>query len=206
MRPIAATAFLAAGTALSCQSETAVVVDVSTDVPCGRPGHLQTEILVGSASFANAKTSRCDLATGHIGSLVVVPSGADDAAFDVAVVMAVDRDPTACAAPDALPAACIVAKRRERFIPHEIVDLPILLSAACVGVSCSGSTSCLAGTCQPMSTSAGTATASAPVSAPAPATAPAPAPAPASPPAPSPPMPDAGHHGAPTTHGDGDQG
>jgi hypothetical protein len=150
-----AVAASACDASLACQSATAIVVDVSTDVPCGgaRAGHLTTSIAAGELASIDerppaATVTRCDPATGRIGSLVVVPSGADNAEIAIRVVTGVDRDPVSCgAAVGSNAQGCIVARRALRFLPNETIRLSIAMSAMCDAVVCSAGATCENGGC-----------------------------------------------------------
>jgi uncharacterized membrane protein YgcG len=206
MRSPAAVALAALCVPCACQGATAIVVDVSTDVPCGTAdaAHVMTAIAVGPLAGIDerppvATTSRCDPSTGRIGSLVVVPSGAVDATVAIRVVTAVGRSPDQCAPATASTAAgCIVARRALHFLPHEVVQLPIAMTQACEGVVCAENETCASGKCAPATVQDPVQCASpagcASSAGPGPADAGADAPAPTA--APPPPAPDAG---APTS-------
>jgi hypothetical protein len=83
-----------------------------------------------------------------VGSLAVVPGGADDAPLSIRVVMGVDRDPRDCTI--AQPQGCIFARRSLRYRPHERTVLPIVLFKQCAGVPCDADSTCNAlGVCIP---------------------------------------------------------
>jgi hypothetical protein len=141
-----------------CQPATAIMLDVTTDVSCGGPltGHVATSITVGRIADVDqrppaATVTRCDAATGRIGSLAIVPSGAEDAEVAVRVVTAVDKDPAACdPASAAGMTGCIVARRALRFVPQATIDVAIVMSAACEGIACPQDQTCSAGSCAPL--------------------------------------------------------
>lgn len=120
---------------IGCQDATAVMVDVSTDIPCTRGATLSTAITAGTpADYRTktpaAKTTRCD-ADGKIGTLVLVPSGTTDEELAVEVATTtLAKDPIACRTD---PAGCIIARRALRFVPHQTTTLPIVLHATCLG-------------------------------------------------------------------------
>jgi len=157
MRPTAAVALALPWALCACQGATAIVVDVTTDLPCGTPqaANVITTISVGPLSGLDgrppaATTTRCDPKTGRIGSLVVVPSGADDAEIGVRVLTAVDRTPAECdAAASSDARGCIVARRALRFLPHDTLELPIAMTQACDGVVCASDETCTDGGCAP---------------------------------------------------------
>jgi hypothetical protein len=137
----------------ACQSATAIVVDVATDVPCSDGTRVQTTLAVGDVANVaerppSATVTRCDPATGRIGSLVVVPSGDDNAEVAIRVVTGVGRDPASCVdSAGSEPQGCIVALRALRFIPHQVIDLPIEMSESCSGVFCPVGETCSQGEC-----------------------------------------------------------
>lgn len=157
MRSTAAVALAVLWAPCACQGATAIVVDVTTDLPCGTPraAHVTTTISVGPLSGLDgrppsATTTRCDPKTGRIGSLVVVPSGADDAEVAVRVLTAVDRTPAECDLAGASdPRGCIVARRALRFLPHDTLEVPIAITEACDGVVCASDETCSDGGCAP---------------------------------------------------------
>lgn len=133
--PLAGVVFLFAP--VGCQDATAVVVAVSTDLPCASGATLSTAIVAGSPTNYRtkapaAKTTRCD-PDGKIGTLVVVPSGASDEDLAVEVLTTTaSKDPEACRTN---PDGCVIARRALRFVPHDTLTLPIVLHASCIGAS-----------------------------------------------------------------------
>ena len=113
-----------------CAPPTQITVHVSTDLPCdklrdlgvaaGAPGELPT--VAGTATSCAAD--------GALGTVVIVPSGAKDAALEIAIFGALAG--SGASAETCTPGApgCIVARRRLRFQKHTPVDLPIALRAA----------------------------------------------------------------------------
>jgi hypothetical protein len=95
-----------------------------------------------------AVTQDCD-ADGHIGSLVLVPSGDKDDAMRIRVVAGVSDDgglrPEDCAARDY--AGCIVARRAIKYVAHESLELDIDLTSDCVNLGCDPEHTCLVGGC-----------------------------------------------------------
>jgi len=140
-----------------CQSSTDVVIDVTTDVPCGGAQRLTTAIAAGDFGDIEARapvatTTHCDPSTGRIGSLVLVPSGAEDARVAVRVIGAIDRAPVQC---QTSAQGCIVSLRAVQFIPHETIELPVDLSARCEGVACGPLQTCVDGSCVAVEGAAG---------------------------------------------------
>lgn len=137
--------------ATSCRSATEVRLDIRTNVPCsngdswkgvavylGEPG---TALEAKSPSLVSTE---CD-ASGHVGSLVVAPSGEKDELLGVRVVAGLLRNPEDCA--KAAYAGCIVARRSLRFSPHESLALDVELTADCIGQGCDPEHTCLTGGC-----------------------------------------------------------
>lgn len=140
-----------------CQPPTAIMLEVTTDVSCGGPliGHVVTSITVGRIADVDqrppaATVTRCDAATGRIGSLAIVPSGTEDAEVAVRVVTAIDKDPAACdpASAEGMT-GCIVARRTLQFAPQATIDVAIVMSATCEDIACPQDQTCIAGSCAP---------------------------------------------------------
>jgi formylglycine-generating enzyme required for sulfatase activity len=153
---IAPTAVLAAE---GCRAPTEVTLALRTDIDC--KDFEGAEIRVGSPEKAElgdpvTEATTCN-ADGTIGTLVVVPSGASDAEFEVVVVAGRAVDPaTGCKAPAyaapkkpgaSVEPGCVVARRRMKFLPHTPLKLPIDLRKACIGVTCDVDSTCVNGTC-----------------------------------------------------------
>jgi outer membrane protein assembly factor BamB len=139
---------LASSSGAACHTATEVTLTLTTDVKCtdlrgvtvtvGQLHEIETKAPEAGATF-------CD-ADGHVGTLVLVPSGARNDAFAVKVVAGLGKDPSSCVAPS-YGIGCIVARRAVRFIPHEPLDLPVSLHAACEGVPCGETETCAGGSC-----------------------------------------------------------
>jgi hypothetical protein len=142
---------IAAAVWSGCRTATQVTVVVSTDARCtdvrgtlvvvGQPGAIETKAGASSATT-------CDPVTGHIGALVVFPSGADDTEVGIKVVTGIGQPPEACVAPD-YKGGCIVARRSVRFIPHTAFDLPVVMQVLCKDVPCGATETCSSGRCVP---------------------------------------------------------
>jgi outer membrane protein assembly factor BamB len=131
-----------------CEQPTEMTLSLHTNVPCTQLEGVT--ITVGPASsietMAPGTVSQACSSTGDLGTIVVVPGGARNAAVDVKVVAGVNRDPTTCNAP-AYGTGCIVARRSLDFIPHTPLVLDISLSQACNGVVCATDDTCVEGAC-----------------------------------------------------------
>jgi hypothetical protein len=135
----------------ACRNPTEIQLDIWTNVPCtdstqwhgiavytGDPG-LDLE------DKAPAMTSpTCDSA-GHVGTLVVTPSGADNEQVGIRVVAGLAREPEDCGANGY--AGCIVARRTLNYVPHETTPLRIDLDSLCIGQGCDLLHTCVNGAC-----------------------------------------------------------
>jgi hypothetical protein len=150
---IAATAALV--TLLSCRDATSITLEVTTDLSCDGSANLEMGFAVGrldtfvARPFAVTRTW-CEPQGGHVGSLVLVPSGSDDEEIAVRVVGAVGRRASTCGevragVPDFQ--GCIIERRVLRFVAHENQTVPVVLSVACTNVPCAPAQTCRAGVC-----------------------------------------------------------
>lgn len=136
---------------LSCRGATQINLDIRTNVPCttteqwkgvavylGKPGvELETAapILV---------TTSCD-ASGHVGSLVVAPSGDNDEVVGIRVVAGLKSHPEDCQ--KHAYADCIVARRSLHYEPHAALEIEITLAQDCLNLGCDSQHTCLSGAC-----------------------------------------------------------
>ena len=143
------------GTCTACRAPTEITLELTTDVPCASLSDVA--ITTGPATAPEGSaftvlTSQCDAATGRIGSLVLVPSGASDDAVAIKVTARVQQagDPATgpCVAP--YGPSCIVARRTLRYLPHTPLTLPVPLSRSCVGLPCAPNETCDRGVCRPV--------------------------------------------------------
>ena len=134
---------------LSCREPTQVIVELSTDIRCSdKP---RTGISVGSLSDLETRpmsteTMRCDPATGRIGSIVVVPDANKETELAIRVVTGMTMTPDDCVRSGYL-GGCVVARRVLGFVPHETLELPIVLEASCLDVPCGKTETCRSGSC-----------------------------------------------------------
>jgi hypothetical protein len=143
--------------AAACREPTAILVQLSTDLPCSEVAKAGGAVLlVGSAGTVESSPSTSVVSTtcdnGDLGTIIVVPSGDDD---QVAILAEVGSGvkpslptlKTAECKPSA-PGNCLVTKRVVSYITHNTLKLPIRLSSACAGVVCSNpSETCVDGEC-----------------------------------------------------------
>lgn len=145
---VALASWLALG---GCAAPTEIKVNIYTNLPCGSDADWQGIALYVGALDQNIENRAPALAAttcdrnGQIGSLVIVPSGANDAEVAVRVVAGITQNPEDCATHQY--EGCIVARRELRFRPHATLDLDITLSSDCRGVGCDAAHTCVAGKC-----------------------------------------------------------
>jgi hypothetical protein len=133
----------------ACRSPTQITIEITTDVKC--PDVKGTALTIGHLVEleqlpATTATPACDPSNGRIGSLVIVPSGANDDTVAVRIVMGVGKDVSECK-PPAYGPECIVARRALRFIPGASLYVPIAMAASCEGVPCDATQTCVHGDC-----------------------------------------------------------
>lgn len=136
----------------ACREPTAIVLEVTTDVPCAdvvSGGGI--DVRIGAANSVETtptsqfQTLQCE--GGRIGSLTIIPSGDDQDQVGLFVAVASKANPSIeqgksvdCNSTD--PGNCIVAKRVLRYLPHTQLKLPIHLGQACAGSNCPAGQSC----------------------------------------------------------------
>ena len=146
---VTATAVLLGASLASCREPTQVTVSIITDVPCsqlrgvtitvGHLGEIETKDPALNTTFCDEK--------GNVGTLVVVPSGADDEQVAIRAVAGNGKDPEQCVAP-AYGQQCIVARRALRYLPHASLTIPIALRVTCDGIPCGPTETCVKGLCR----------------------------------------------------------
>jgi hypothetical protein len=136
----------------SCRPATEISLVVSTDIACA--DLRSTSVTVGHLGEIEGKapttsSAFCD-ASGELGVLVVVPSGGktDEVAFKL--MAGLGRDVGSCAPP--YGKGCVVARRAIRFVPRTELTIRVPLRAACDGVPCGETETCVSGTCMPAET------------------------------------------------------
>jgi len=145
--------------ASACLGATAIRVDVSTEVDCGKDapvvivagrdlGELQARL---EGSLITSSRSGCLAADGTVGDMVLTPATTRDGPVAFAVMTRVDGQPPERCGDPALTQVdrnqCIVAKRSLRFSPHETVDVAVRLRISCAGVVCPSDETCVQGQC-----------------------------------------------------------
>lgn len=136
--------------ASGCRDPTQITLTLHTNAACSDVAG--TAISVGGpdeveslAPVATTSTCTPDPDGGEIGSLVLVPANADDAAVGVKVTLSVGDTLETCLAPPYDD--CIVARRSLRYIAHSPLTLPVDLSLDCQGKFCDALTTCIGGVC-----------------------------------------------------------
>ena len=135
----------------ACRGATEIVVDIRTNLPCAAPAEWQGIAVYEGSPGLDVETksptltsSACD-ASGHVGSIVLVPSASKDATVSVRVVAGITRRPEDCAA--AGYKGCVVARRTLGFLAHQAVNLTIDLTGDCLGQACDALRTCVSGVC-----------------------------------------------------------
>ena len=148
-RPLVFPALAFLALAPSCQDPTEITVSVTTDAKCTDIDGVSFSLgQLGEAldqKPASSVAMQCDPATGRVGAVVIVPSGARNDAVAFRVTAGFGKPVDQCVAP--FGAGCIVARRSLRFIPHTPLFVPIKLSVSCAGVPCNATSTCRDGTC-----------------------------------------------------------
>lgn len=131
---------------LGCRSPTQISVAVSTDLGCTSfKGATLTVGKLGDLEVKPATTvaGACPDLAGHVGTVVITPSGDKSDEIAIKVVAGVSIPASECKAP--AYAGCIVARRALRFLPHEPLAVPIRLSVACQNNPCDERSTCVEG-------------------------------------------------------------
>lgn len=149
--PWASLVTLVVGAAIGCsEGPTSISIVTTTDLPCAAlKGVTIRANSPGATDGPSTTTLQCSDGAGEsrIGTLVLVPSGDNDAKVSVRVMAGVDKPVADC---DSAPgqAGCIVAKRALRFVAGHEIELPIVLRAQCKGTPCDPTSTCVSGVCR----------------------------------------------------------
>jgi len=127
-----------------CRSPTEITLILRTDVPCAEMTGITIAMQGDEAPRTESRS--CD-ASGALGTIVLVPSGAKTDALDIEVVGGRGVEPASCS--PKLGPNCILARRRIRYLPHVPLTMPIDLRGACAGIRCVPGDTCVAGVCHP---------------------------------------------------------
>jgi hypothetical protein len=125
---------------VGCRTPTQITVELSTTVPCSSSPI--TTLQVGSPADVDnrdpvLRTADCH-ASGHIGTITIVPSGADDASFALKVLLAhggrTIEDCRLAELESGSLSHCIISKRELKFQPHSELSVPIELQDSPLGI------------------------------------------------------------------------
>jgi len=129
--------------ASSCRTPTQATIEIVSELAY-RPD-MAVAVQLGTLAEVESAPARVVTrgpfdADGTVGTVVALPSDADDGEFVVRVVLGVGRDPATCIAADAK--GCVVVRRTARFSAHESSRLRVVLRPTCLGTFCDAQTSC----------------------------------------------------------------
>jgi sulfatase modifying factor 1 len=145
--------WLALAAALTaCRSPTQISVDVETDVPCTQVSATAfTAGELGAIESLPATSASTTCSDGHLGTEVLLPSGASNAAVGFKIVTALNGATTAACsgAAAANDANCIVGRRALRYIPHTPLKVIVDMTQACEGTICTPESTCVNAVCVP---------------------------------------------------------
>ena len=141
--------------ATSCRSPTEIKVVITTDFDCADLKDVTVTVgTLGDALESAPPTSTSsECSGGSVGTIVVIPSGSDRADIGIKVLggfgvrQAEDCAPVAGSSPPEYGVGCIVARRALDFTPHTALTVPIVLRAACNGITCGETQTCVEGQC-----------------------------------------------------------
>ena len=154
--PLLPLAMVAASVFLTCRTATEISVVVTTDFPCAALRHVHVTVgTLGDALERKPFTStHASCKDGYAGTLVVVPSGANNDEVGFKIVAGItSKDAEECSpsadSPPRYGAGCIVARRALRYLPHTALTLPVTLRSTCEAVTCGVTETCVNGACAP---------------------------------------------------------
>ncbi len=128
----------------NCREPTAVTLDLSTDVDCA---HLRGVSVAAATPATTEEAPPVAVITecrgAAIGTLTLVPQGAEDGRVGVRVIAALDGPVESCTAANGYR-GCIVARRRITFVPHNALRVPVALNLVCKDVPCDEDSTCAA--------------------------------------------------------------
>ena len=144
------------GIAPGCRSPTEIKVVVTTDFDCA--DLKEVTVTVGKLGDAlengppTTTTTFCE--SSAAGTVVIVP-GHDSGPVGIKVIggfgvkRAEDCAPAMGSQPPDYGPGCIVARRSLDFTPHTPLTVPVVLRAACNGIACGETETCVQGSCVP---------------------------------------------------------
>lgn len=137
----------------ACRGPTSITVEVFTDAVCGdlhgvsiASSYQQSTESIPPAT-TTTKCANLGERRSRVGTLTILPSGADDAEIAIRVVGGIDRPIDQCDAARGYE-GCIVARRWIRFQPGVELTLPIELHLDCKGVACDATSTCVKAGCR----------------------------------------------------------
>ena len=139
------------GVVLACRAPTQITVTITTDVPCERfGGSTLTVGMLGAIETQPATSSKTTCSgAGHIGTVVIAPSGSKDDLVAMKLVMGIGHSAETCTPANDYQGGCIVARRALHFLPHEDLHVVIGLDATCTDFPCAASETCVDRACRP---------------------------------------------------------
>lgn len=136
---------------MACREPTQITLVITTDVPCATVTAKGVDVRVGAPLTVDDQPTT-DVSTSHctdttVGSIVVVPSGEDDAHVGIEVTLGTGAiSSAACRLSSS--SGCIIARRSLGYVPHTSLVLPIKLGAKCIDVACGPGQTCDEGVCK----------------------------------------------------------
>lgn len=132
-----------------CRTATQIIVDVESE-QCSRIQSTDVtvagdETALAAKTISDASRTGC-VSAPQVGRIVLVPDGDDDKEVVIRIVSGLDKPASTCREGDE---GCIIARRRARFVPNEVVRLSVVMSLTCQRVVCTAGESCdpLTGKC-----------------------------------------------------------
>ncbi|MBX3208600.1 MAG: hypothetical protein KF764_26440 [Labilithrix sp.] len=141
----------------SCRTATQIIVDVSSD-QCALIGTTDVtvagdETTLATKTISDASRVGC-VSSPQVGKVVLVPDRADDMEVVIRIVSGLGKPASSCREGDD---GCIVARRRARFVPNEVVNVSVVMSLTCQRIVCAAGESCdpVTGRCRGLAESGG---------------------------------------------------
>jgi formylglycine-generating enzyme required for sulfatase activity len=137
---------------VGCRSPTQISVDVQADVQCSQV--TETAFTAGELGAIESlpPTSTSTTCSGeHLGTVVLVPSGDENAQVGFKLVTALNGVTTdvCSSAAAANNTNCIVERRALRYIPNTPLEVVVEMTKACEGTICNAESTCVNGVCVP---------------------------------------------------------
>jgi len=133
----------------ACLDATAVRVHLYSDIPWRTGRSVAIRAAPPDLVARSEPVAQVDIPWGSpdLGDLVLLPPRAEGegGTLSLLVVTGVTREASSCSVES--PVGCVFTRRRLRYLPHRTLNLPVLLSASCLGVVCTPDTTCAVGQC-----------------------------------------------------------